>query len=77
MKTAVKIKYDVWYRVTSGQGFVEVTLFVENEGGETLVAQQEGFFNTMEDAEYLINHLQEIGADVRFSTSEAYTGGQD
>lgn len=25
-----KVNYRVFYRVTSGQGFVEVTLFVEN-----------------------------------------------
>ncbi len=39
--------HKLWYRVQEGQGFVEITLFIErNEKdcgmSETLVAQQEG-----------------------------------
>ncbi|WP_434704995.1 hypothetical protein U0534_18780 [Bacillus atrophaeus] len=72
-----KVNYRVFYRVTSGQGFVEVTLFVENNFDETLVAQREGMFDTMEKAQHLISYLTGIGADVEFHESVAYIGGGD
>ncbi|RHW36080.1 hypothetical protein D1B31_18555 [Neobacillus notoginsengisoli] len=69
-----KVTYRVFYRVQSGQGFVEITLFVESSFNECLVAQKEGMFDTMEDAKTMISYLESIGADIEYNESAAYKG---
>ncbi len=68
--------HELWYKVQDGQGFVEITLFVERfeEGcdlSETLVAQQEGVFDTMEEARPMIEYIEKTGANIEYVTVES------
>jgi hypothetical protein len=72
-----KANHKVYYRVTNQGSYVEVMLFVIQEFNgeeETLVARQEGMFDTMEDASTLIEYLESIGAEIEYVTIGTYTG---
>ena len=67
--------HEVTYRVTNHGSYVEVMLFVTDIANDvTLVAQQEGEFNNMEEANTLIAYLQKTGNKIEFVETMAYTG---
>ena len=67
--------HDVTYRVSDHGSYVEVMLFVTDIANDvTLVAQQEGEFNSMAEAETLIAYLQKTGNKIEFVETTAYTG---
>ena len=70
-----KSVHEVTYRVTNHGSYVEVMLFVTDIANDvTLVAQQEGEFNNMEEANTLIAYLQKTGNKIEFVETMAYTG---
>ncbi len=67
------VTYDVSYRVSNIGNYVEVMLFVVSRfGGVTnvIVSQQEGIFESFEDAQPLIDYLEYIGAVVNYVINE-------
>lgn len=71
-----KAKNEVSYRVLNAGGYVEVTLFVVSEfkgERETIVAQQEGIFDTMEDARPLVDYLESVGSEIEYVTAGTQT----
>ena len=67
--------HEIVYRVTDHGTFVEVMLFVTDIANDvTLVAQQEGEFDSMAEAETLIAYLQKTGNKIEFVETIAYTG---
>ena len=70
-----KSVHEVAYRVTNHGFYVEVMLFVTDIANDvTLVAQQEGEFNSMAEAESLIAYLKKTGNKIEFVETIAYTG---
>jgi hypothetical protein len=70
-----KSVHEVAYRVTNHGSYVEVMLFVTDVANDvTLVAQQEGEFNSMAEAETLIQYLKKTGNKIEFVETIAYTG---
>jgi glutamyl/glutaminyl-tRNA synthetase len=70
-----KSVHEVAYRVTNHGSYVEVMLFVTDVANDvTLVAQQEGEFDSMEEAETLISYLKKTGNKIEFVETIAYTG---
>ena len=67
--------HEIAYRVTNHGSYVEVMLFVTDIANDvTLVAQQEGEFNSMAEAEALISYLKKTGNKIEFVETMAYTG---
>lgn len=67
--------HEVSYRVTDHGTYVEIMLFVTDIANDvTLVAQQEGEFKNMEEAETLIAYLKKTGNKIEFVETMAYTG---
>ncbi|WP_373896342.1 hypothetical protein [Virgibacillus sp. CBA3643] len=67
--------HKIWYRVMDTGSYTEVTLFVEDIANEeTLVAQQEGMFDSMDDAQELIKILKARQETIEFIRSESYKG---
>jgi hypothetical protein len=61
--------------VTNHGSYVEVMLFVTDVANDvTLVAQQEGEFDSMAEAETLISYLKKTGNKIEFVETMAYTG---
>jgi hypothetical protein len=70
-----KSVHEISYRVTDHGTYVEVMLFVTDIANDvTLVAQQEGEFETMAEAETLIAYLKKTGNKIEFVETMAYTG---
>lgn len=70
-----KSVHEVAYRVTNHGSYVEVMLFVTDVANDvTLVAQQEGEFDSMAEAETLIQYLKKTGNKIEFVETTAYTG---
>ena len=70
-----KSVHEVAYRVTNHGSYVEVMLFVTDVANDvTLVAQQEGEFDSMAEAETLISYLKKTGNKIEFVETTAYTG---
>jgi hypothetical protein len=70
-----KSVHEVAYRITNHGSYVEVMLFVTDIANDvTLVAQQEGEFDSMEEAETLISYLKKTGNKIEFVETMAYTG---
>ena len=70
-----KSVHEVAYRVTNHGSYVEVMLFVTDVANDvTLVAQQEGEFDSMAEAETLIQYLKKTGNKIEFVEITAYTG---
>lgn len=76
-KVKAEMIHKVWYRVTHEETFVEITLFLEDANGVTLVAQREGIYDTMEEAKPLIQYLDAEGNEIEFVNNVGWTGGQD
>lgn len=74
--TTVKAEmiHKVWYRVTHEETFVEITLFVEDKHGAVLVAKQEGMYDTMDEARYLIEYLDAEGNMIEFVNNVGFKG---
>ena len=70
-----KSVHEVAYRVTNHGSYVEVMLFVTDVANDViLVAQQEGEFDSMAEAETLIQYLRKTGNKIEFVETIAYTG---
>jgi hypothetical protein len=70
-----KSVHEVAYRVTNHGSYVEIMLFVTDVANDvTLVAQQEGEFDSMAEAETLIQYLKKTGNKIEFVETTAYTG---
>jgi len=70
-----KSVHEVAYRVTNHGSYVEIMLFVTDVANDvTLVAQQEGEFDSMAEAETLISYLKKTGNKIEFVETIAYTG---
>jgi hypothetical protein len=69
----MKQQYKVWYRVQDNGSHVEVSLIVETLEGETLVFQNEGTFNTMDEAKHLIDYLEQSGAELEYIETVSQT----
>jgi len=67
--------HEVTYRITNHGSYVEVMLFVTDVANDvTLVAQQEGEYDSMAEAEALINYLKKTGNKIEFVETVAYIG---
>jgi hypothetical protein len=70
-----KSVHEITYRVTNHGSYVEIMLFVTDIANDvTLVAQQEGEFKNMEEANTLIAYLRKTGNKIEFVETMAYTG---
>ena len=67
--------HEISYRVTNHGSYVDIMLFVTDVANDvTLVAQTEGEYKNMEEAEVLISYLKKTGNKIEFVETMAYTG---